>query len=402
MDKIKRYIIDKWDETLRFSQKDEGSRIALPYPYNVPTINNYFNEMYYWDTYFTNKGLLLSGRVAQAKNNCENIAYMIEKFGYMPNGNRTYYLGRSQPPFFALMVWDIYQVFPDKTWLKKMSVTQEKELQFWYKYRSTQSGLQRYGVDNDDEWCKKFFKQIQPRLDIPEPDDLVYAGKRYGAEAESGWDFCARFDGDCPQFNPVDLNSLLYIAERLLVQTYGELGTDGGEKYDKAATERAEKINALCFEESKGVYLDYRYDGKKSRGIASAAGFFPFFAKIVPLERINAAKNLLDILELPWGISVAEEVDTPFQWGYPNAWAPMQLIAVVGLANYGLMDEAKRIAKKYVELVRVNFEKTGGIWEKYNAKTGGVDAVSENKMPEMMGWTAGAYLYCLNFLEQYA
>ena len=59
--------------------------IALPKPYTVPCIDRHFQELYYWDTYFTNRGLLLSGRVDLAINNIENIAYLIDKYGFIPN-----------------------------------------------------------------------------------------------------------------------------------------------------------------------------------------------------------------------------------------------------------------------------------------------------------------------------
>ena len=34
----------------------------------------------------------------------DNFAYLIDTIGHIPNGNRTYYLSRSQPPFFSYMV----------------------------------------------------------------------------------------------------------------------------------------------------------------------------------------------------------------------------------------------------------------------------------------------------------
>ncbi len=399
MDEVKAYIIEKWKETLRFHTEDEGSRIGLPYPYTVPTANEVFDELYYWDTYFTNKGLLLSGMGEQAKNNCENIAYLIERFGYMPNGSRYYYLGRSQPPFFALMVEDIYEEFPDDAWLKRMVGVIKKELKFWYTRRATVSGLQRYGVENDDEWCKRFFKDVWHRIDQDKHSDPVYAGRCYGGEAESGWDFTARFEGECVQFNPVDLNSLLYIAESLVVKYSKALSLVGWEKYDQLAKKREALINELCFDEARRIYQDYRFDEKRGGMVASTAGFMPYVAGVVEENRRMSAIKLLKILELEYGVSAAEEVRHKFQWGYPNAWAPAQQLAVAALAKYGFLEDAKRIAKKYVELVRRNFEKTGGLWEKYNAKTGDIDAVSENAMPQMLGWTAGTYLYCLYFLE---
>ena len=103
---VESYIFQNWDGTVRSQPVAEDNLLALPYPFTVSCITGAFNEMYYWDTYFTNRGLLLSGRLELAKHNCENIAHMIRTYGYMPNGTRTFYIGRSQPPYFALMVAD--------------------------------------------------------------------------------------------------------------------------------------------------------------------------------------------------------------------------------------------------------------------------------------------------------
>ena len=81
---LKNFIIDNWTRTVRTNQDDVGGLIGLPFPYTVPCISGTFQEMHYWDTYFTNIGLILSGEVKQAVNNVENVAYLIEKYGKMP------------------------------------------------------------------------------------------------------------------------------------------------------------------------------------------------------------------------------------------------------------------------------------------------------------------------------
>ena len=108
MTPAEKFIRENWKDSIRINTKDEGEHVGLPFPYTCPCAGGMFQEMYYWDTYFTNVGLILSDMTEQAKNNCRNIAYMIDRFGFMPNGNRTYYLGNSQPPFFSRMVYDIY------------------------------------------------------------------------------------------------------------------------------------------------------------------------------------------------------------------------------------------------------------------------------------------------------
>ena len=108
---VKEYIRANIGKTIRTNLEDKSDLIGLPYPYTVPCADGSFQEMYYWDTYFTNVGLLEFGMAEQAKNNTDNVLYMIERYGFMPNGSRTYYLSRSQPPYASLMVKDVYNHF---------------------------------------------------------------------------------------------------------------------------------------------------------------------------------------------------------------------------------------------------------------------------------------------------
>ena len=149
MNKVKQFIYENWDGTLRSEPKDRESLIGLPYPYTVPSIKDYFNELYYWDTYFTNVGLILSNKPEYAKNNTSNIAYLINRYGYMPNGNRLQFLHRSQPPFFTKMVRDVYNETRDTVWLAEMYEAGRREYDFWQSKRLTSSGLNRYYYNDD-------------------------------------------------------------------------------------------------------------------------------------------------------------------------------------------------------------------------------------------------------------
>ena len=93
-----------WDRLTRQADVpvEGSSRVPLPHPYVVP--GGRFREIFYWDSYFTMLGLKVSGRVDLIRGMIDNFAYLIDTFGFIPNGNRTYFLSRSQPPYFALMV----------------------------------------------------------------------------------------------------------------------------------------------------------------------------------------------------------------------------------------------------------------------------------------------------------
>src|SRR6266568_3924309 len=79
-----------------------SSLLPLPHPYIVP--GGRFREIYYWDSYFTMLGLRDAGDEAMIGHMTDNFAWLIRHYGHVPNGNRVYYLSRSQPPYFALMV----------------------------------------------------------------------------------------------------------------------------------------------------------------------------------------------------------------------------------------------------------------------------------------------------------
>lgn len=389
------YIREKLPLTLRKNEKDDDTLIGLPYPYTVPCADGIFNELYYWDTYFTNKALFVVGNSQQAKYNVLDILYLIGKFGYMPNGNRTYYLKRSQPPYAALMADDVYRATGDKEFLKNAFPVLQKEYEFWMTRRISKNGLNHYDTEEDEESCRSFYENyVSTRITIDAARDAAYAGKCYFAECESGWDFNPRFNGYCADFNPVDLNANLYLYEKLFADYEELLKISDGKEWEHRAKARAEKMNTLMWDSVTGVYRDYNYKTGERSSVVSAASFQPYFAGIAGEEQKGGLKNLLSVLESKFGIFTTEKVTEKYQWAYPNLWAPCQYIAVKALEHYGYSDEAKRVAGKYVKLIEHNFETHGKLFEKYNGLTGGIDAVSEYGTPEMLGWTAGVYLKC--------
>ena len=124
------HIKNLWAVLKRDADKTiEGSSLlALPYPYIVP--GGRFREIYYWDSYFTMLGLKESGETEMIENMIKNFAYLIETYGHIPNGNRSYYIGRSQPPFFAAMVQLLASIKGDEVYTPYLPAL-EKEYNFW-------------------------------------------------------------------------------------------------------------------------------------------------------------------------------------------------------------------------------------------------------------------------------
>ena len=212
---IKNYITENFPKTIRYNPNDEGTLIGLPYRYTVPCASDMFQEMYYWDTYFTNAGLIALGNVELAKNNADNIIYLIEKYGYMPNGNRLGYLGRSQPPFLSQMIKEIYEVICDNEWLCSAYNTLKKEYVFWQENKMLKNGLNSYkGYEYIPENVDSTVKYGLSRMGY-KPEVLTNDIKKTIYEAilsfcESGWDCNSRFLEKPHEFNWVCLNSVLY------------------------------------------------------------------------------------------------------------------------------------------------------------------------------------------------
>ncbi len=88
----------------------------LPRPYVVP--GGRFDEMYGWDSYFIQIGLIRDGETGLAKDMADIFLQEIREYGRILNANRTYYLTRSQPPFLTQMLVGAYQKTHDRKWLE--------------------------------------------------------------------------------------------------------------------------------------------------------------------------------------------------------------------------------------------------------------------------------------------
>ncbi len=400
---INEYIKEKLEKCVRLNTEDEGTLIGLPYPYSVPCAEGAFQEMFYWDTYFTNKGYLASGDVKQAKNNAQNMFYLINRYGFVPNGSRTSFLNRSQPPFLSLMVLDIYKQTKDKDWLKSAYSALCAEYRFWMNERITESGLNRYDsapLDPEADYSGSV-NYLCSRIGFKpqETDFEVARGARAGYE--SGWDMTPRMTYKTHRFLPVDLNSLIYALEKNLEFFAEELDIpEDAANFRTAALKRA----ALCrkYMLCDGIFYDYNFVEKQHSKLVSVANFYPLFCGLATEQEAANAVKLLDKLETEYGILTCEEndVEGTYQWDFPNGWAPMQLIVAAGLMNYGYTEDALRIARKFKDTVERGFEATGHLWEKYNILDGSTEAKNEYQMPAMMGWTFGVYTYFCKLLEQ--
>ncbi|HLZ17538.1 MAG TPA: trehalase family glycosidase, partial [Cyclobacteriaceae bacterium] len=200
-----------WNVLTRKPDEAGGSLIPLPHPYIVP--GGRFREIYYWDSYFTVLGLRESGRIDLIQSMVDNFAYLIDTVGYIPNGNRTYFLGRSQPPFFSLMVKLLSEEKAKSKEGKEISTLVkylpflEGEYLFWMKGAEDLNGkqaakhrvvrlpdgaiLNRYWDENNTPRPEAFKEDVELSHQSTQGREELFRHLR--AAAESGWDFSSRW-----------------------------------------------------------------------------------------------------------------------------------------------------------------------------------------------------------------
>ncbi|MBR9920237.1 MAG: alpha,alpha-trehalase TreF [Bacteroidetes bacterium] len=410
------HINDLWPVLTREadSQDPLSSLIALPEPYIVP--GGRFGEIYYWDSYFTMLGLEASGKTDMIGNMVENFAYLIDEVGFIPNGNRSYFITRSQPPFFSAMV-RLLATSTSKDVLAEYLPQMEKEYAFWMdgldQLPANQTGAVKHVVKLDDgAILNRYWDQgSSPRPEMYRDDvELAESSQRMEqdlysnirAACESGWDFSTRWFGDAENMStirttliiPVDLNALLYHMEQNIADAW-ELKGDQSKSaaYRERAEIRRQAVMRYCWDEAGGYFRDYDFEKKAFTPVPTLAGVYPLFFSMADETQAARVAEVIKRDFLMDGGVVTTLNNSGQQWDYPNGWAPLQWATIKGLRNYNQNELANEIKDRWQNLNVQVYNRTGKMVEKYNVtdlslKAGG----GEYPVQDGFGWTNGVLL----------
>ena len=387
-------------------EKIEGSSlIPLPHSYIVP--GGRFKEIYYWDSYFTMLGLAEDGKVDMIENMVKNFAYLIDTIGHIPNGNRSYFVSRSQPPFFSLMI-DLLAQLKGNEILATYLPHLEKEYEFWMSPNSNRAIplgevlLNRY-FDNKD-----FPREESYAEDVKLEGVFSQPMLHLRAACESGWDFSSRWLADQKTLSqirtanilPVDLNCLLYHLEETIYRVYQLSGNETkADEYFNLANQRAELINTIFYNNTIGTFVDVvKGEGQSTQ--LTLAMMYPLFFKLATQAQADSIATIIKNQFLQEGGLPTTLLQTGQQWDFPNGWAPLQWIAVKGLDNYGHQELALEVAKRWCSLNEKVFQNTGQMMEKYNVVDLSLEAGGgEYDVQEGFGWSNGVYLAMKKFIR---
>jgi alpha,alpha-trehalase len=408
---ITRHIDGLWDVLTRSTKTAPrySSLLALPESYVVP--GGRFREMYYWDSYFTMLGLVESGRQDLVEHMVRNFGYLIDTYGHVPNGTRTYYLSRAQPPFFYAMVALLNTQDPAAAYARYLPQLR-REYSFWMQ---GETGLKRgnshrrvVALPNGAILNRDWDDADTPRDESYREDtELARSSGRLPAQlyrdlraaAESGWDFGSRWFADgqtlatinTTEIIPIDLNSLLFGLEEAIRQGC-ERAADHAcvSEFAQRAAARRDAVNRYLWDAGEGVYRDYRWVKQAQVPRLSAATLYPLFVGLASQPQAEAVSKVVAKDLLKAGGIVTTPLSTGQQWDAPNGWAPLQWVGVSGLRRYNLMPIAQTVACRWMLGVNRVYGESGKLVEKYDViSTGRAGGGGEYPLQDGFGWTNG-------------
>jgi len=416
--------------------------IYMEEPFIVP--GGRFREVYYWDSYWTILGLLVSGMHDTVKGMLQNFADLVDQFGLIPNGNRVYYTRRSQPPLYIAMVEEYYKATDDTDFVKKILGSMSDEFNFWIKHRSVvvhkdgkDHTMARYNVEVDmprPEGYVEDYRLAQEYFETVEDKQEIYMNLKTGAE--SGLDYSTKWfidddgtvsvnldDIKARHIVPVELNAYLCRNARFLSELHTKFGdADKARQFKDWEDSFKTAINEVLWDDDKGSWFDYDIQNNKLRDAFFATNIAPLWANCyVDTKHAHKAKKMVRYIDgdeevgqyaLPnsfTGGIPTSLLRSGEQWDQINIWPPMQELVATAMENTGL-EQGKRVAtdivNKYLQNVYCNFEtEPHTLYEKYASefycglksdKAGG--SGGEYEVQKGFGWTNGVALY---FLEKY-
>ncbi|SPO27343.1 related to trehalase precursor [Ustilago trichophora] len=344
-----------------------------------------FRELYYWDTFFVIEGLITSQLQSVVKALLENFGDLIDRLGFIPNGNRIYYENRSQPPFFTLMIDKYIEAYNDTSVLQRFLPLLEQEMHYWKNNRTIEftspftnktHNITHYQVDTSAPRPESYledYKTVQFANESSLELNDTGRAKLYSdiaSGAESGSDYSAARWSKRPTINltdtipaqrflntaaqlPVDLNSILFACEQKLSAFYKMSGsglqpnTTRANFWAQQAQARKEAVLDVFWDPSKKFFYDFNTTSGDRAPFFTPAGFFPLWAQILPQEFVNETisldqrrqnlqgvfSGLRYIIDRFNGTLPASLITTGQQWDFANAWPPHTYIALEALRN---------------------------------------------------------------------
>ena len=387
-----------------------------------------YREFNYWNSYWTLNGLLLCNMKSTARGMIENFIELVKTYGYVPSGDRVYYLNRSQPPFLTLMVLEYWQATNDTAFLQQVLPYLEKEYDFWMTNRSvtldashgfkSPVALNQYSTNMGYPRPESYWNDVETAQKAGVYQNETNRQKLFShiaSAAESGWDFSSRWlalsGKDAMKMEsiktrdivPVDLNAILCKVEQSLGNLYQTTGDSVKSKqFQMAYRKRTKAISDAFWDEERGQWLDFDIETKKHRSPFYVSNISPIWADCFDGNKTRASKAIESIkkqgvFDYPGGVPTSLN-NSGYFWDFPNAWPPLQDMLEIALRNAGYNDLAYTTAKKWIEVNYLSWVQRGHMHEKFNVSVKGKPGYGDHGSMVRFSWTNGVVL---KFLDRY-
>lgn len=409
---------------------EKYSQIYVSHPVIVP--GGRFREFYYWDSYWTIDGLLLSGMNKTVKGMLQNFLQMVDTYGMVPNGGRNYYTRRSQPPYLIPMFQLYMEHTNDIDFLRENIGLLEKEFQFWETQRSVNVTDKRgkthtvaqYRVEVGEPRPESFREdyELAHNESLEDAKKQLYVELKSGAE--SGWDYSTRWivnndtnkgtmrDLKVTTIAPVDLNSLLCMNARILSEFYRKAGNYTKEKsYEDLAKRKNATMAELFWDSTDGTWYDFNVKEQKKRRYFYLSNIHPIWSgcygqegsRAHTIEKVIKYLKTNEVMDHVGGVPTSLEKSGQ-QWDFPNAWAPLQHIIILGLYKArSIHHEAESLslslAEKWVRTNWLGYQQSSphAMFEKYDVEIVGLPGGGgEYNVQLGFGWSNGVALRLLD------
>jgi alpha,alpha-trehalase len=433
-----------WGVLCRVSTPSPHSTLLpLPYPCFVP--GDRFRETYYWDSLFIVRGLLAVGMTASAVGVARNLLHLVRVHGCVPNGARSYYTNRSQPPVLGAILAALDDAFALDAHLCAEAVPLlVQEWRFWtsgsHDVAVAVTGDQPAAVHRLSRyfasWCgprpESWREDVHTAQHVTGRDSAARKARLWrelATAAESGWDFSSRWCTRCTRVVPADLNAFLLVLARGIARWAARLGdaATAGE-FQAHADARAAAMHAVLWNAEAAQWRDFELEGfntcaadtpgESEQDVAPvwsgqqstrvfASNWVPLWCGALQPGSAEAAACCVSLrasgLLQPGGIATST-LSTGQQWDWPNAWPPLQLLLAEGVDMHcGAPGKelSDAIAGTYLRACAAGLDHGGVMHEKYDATVapggGGPNAGGGGEYAPQVGfgWSNGVALAML-------
>lgn len=355
-DSFETYVARTFRDLLTRPKDDGGS--LIPTRMRYLSGGGMFPEYNYYRSFFAVKAFQALKEDSLAADMATNAFQFIQDYGYVPYGNRSYYLGFTGFPLLSLMAEAVAEKQPGLLpWYGNLMA---RDYQTWMaagdKDIPEAGAYKSVIVLKDGKTLNRFYTEGKPNR---------YISFLKTTEWEGSSRFFAEGKQDLSRFLPLDLNAALYHFERLLSASFtAKDRKEYATSYQTLAGIRKDLYDAYFYQPEKGYYYDYDFISGKPSEAETLAGIFPVLTGLSSAEQTEAVVRKIE-QDFLTGNGVLNDLARDY------GSAEMNYLTILALRKAGRPDLADTLKQRWIRLNKQYFSEHRHILPVYNLKDPG-------------------------------